>query len=412
VTEQAEMPFAISNNAVSQGVVNGNSFVYSFGGIDSTKIYSGNTLNSFRYDVTNNVWDTILPLPDTLGKIAAGASTIDSIIYIIGGYHVFSNGSEVSSNKVHRYNINTGTYLTDGTNIPVPIDDHVQAVWRDSLIYIITGWSNTGNVPDVQIYDTKNDSWQVGTSTPNSSMYKSFGSSGTIYNDTIFYFGGASTGFNFPAQTNFRKGAIDPNNPTQIAWSQSVPNFQIKGYRMACTKSDVGIHWLGGSQVTYNYNGIAYNGSGGVVPLNRNLMYNRFTGVLDTVPVSGASLPMDLRGISEFNNNIRYIVGGMEVNQKVSKKTLKLEYVSSSIKENKEIYNVVLYPNPAHNILTINSSVFFTKIKIYSLDGGLISENKYTVSGNELNISKLNKGMYMLALQKEGQIIHKQFVKF
>ena len=212
-TEMAKMPMKISNNAVTQGVLNGIQYVYSFGGIDSTKNYTGINLKSFRYNVSTNSWDTIPDLPDTRGKIASGASTIDSVIYIIGGYHVSFGGNEVSSNKVHRFNINTNTYLSDATAIPIAIDDHVQAVWKDSLIYVITGWSNSGNVPNVQIYNPISDSWTVGTSTPNNNIYKSFGASGTIVGNTIYYFGGASMGGSFPIQNNLRILWL-PHNPT------------------------------------------------------------------------------------------------------------------------------------------------------------------------------------------------------
>lgn len=89
----APMPMAISNNAVTAATVNGVPHVFSFSGIDSTKIFSGISLKSFRYNTQTDSWDTIAPLPDTRGKIAAGASTVKNKIYIIGGYYVFPNGS-------------------------------------------------------------------------------------------------------------------------------------------------------------------------------------------------------------------------------------------------------------------------------------------------------------------------------
>ena len=118
---------------------------------------------------------------------------------------------------MHRYDIISNTYLADGKNIPVATDDHVQAVWRDSLIYLITGWSNTGNIPDVQIYNPSLDAWEVGTAIPNNHFYKSFGASGTISGDTIYYFGGASSG-SFGPQNQLRKGVINPQEPIQIDW--------------------------------------------------------------------------------------------------------------------------------------------------------------------------------------------------
>ncbi|MEN8793773.1 MAG: hypothetical protein ABF294_04895, partial [Flavobacteriales bacterium] len=185
-------PMKTSNNAVSGGLLNGIPHVYSFGGIDTTKSFSGIHLKSFRYNTQTQIWDTIPDLPDTRGKVAAGASTIDSIIYIIGGYYVFQNGSEISSDDIHRFNINTNSYLSDGATIPVSTDDHVQAVWNDSLIYVITGWSNSGNITNVQIYNPKTDTWSTGNPVPNNNRFKSFGASGTIVGNTIYYYGGSS----------------------------------------------------------------------------------------------------------------------------------------------------------------------------------------------------------------------------
>jgi len=196
------MPIPISNNAVALGNVSGEDHVFSFGGIDTTKIYSGITQRSFKYHTQTGTWSEIPPLPSTLPNIASAASTVNNKIYIIGGYHVYSNGNEVSSNEVIIYNPNTNNYEPNGASIPTPIDDHVQAVWRDSLIFVLTGWSNTTNVPKVQIYDPALNVWQTGTQTPNSLDYKAFGASGTIIGDTIYYFGGAKTGVVFPQSIN------------------------------------------------------------------------------------------------------------------------------------------------------------------------------------------------------------------
>jgi len=40
---------------------------------------------------------------------------------------------------------------------------------------------------------------------------------------------------------------------------------------MACTTINKEIHWIGGSNTTYNFNGIAYNKTGGVATNNRDL---------------------------------------------------------------------------------------------------------------------------------------------
>ena len=316
------LPEPITNNAIAEGFIDDKYYVFTFGGLDSTKQYTGIHKRSYKYNVAADSWQQIADLPDTLGKIASAASSIKDTIYIIGGYHVFKDHSEKSSNKVHRYDVINDTFLEDGAPIPVPIDDHVQAVWRDSLIYVVTGWSDTENMPNVQIYNPIKNSWSAGTPVPNNHTYKSFGASGTIIADTILYYGGASMGKNFPIQNILRKGIINPKKPTEISWSHQVLDTAIVGYRMAATSVKNKPYWLGGSTITYNYNPIAYNGSGGVQPNNRVLSLEKKQWKQDF----SHKLSMDLRGIAEINDSIKILVGGILENQQVSNNVYLLEW--------------------------------------------------------------------------------------
>lgn len=330
-TELSPMPFPTSNNAVSEAVINGQEYVYSFGGIDTTKLYSGIHKRCFRYDVSGDSWSEMDTLPTSLSRIAMGASTVKNKIYVIGGYHVYANSNEVSSDEVHIYNPETNQFEAQGTAAPYPIDDHVQCVWRDSLIFVVTGWSNNGNVPYVQIYDPALDSWQTGTSTPNTAFFTAFGASGYILGDTLYYHGGASGG-SFGARKYMRKGLINPQNPTDITWIQIPDAPGDAGYRAACSGTDNTVFWLGGSAVSYNYNGIAYNGSGGVNPSARALHFNH----LNYQYADEVSQPygvMDLRGIAKFPGNRWIICGGMDSSQVVKPRTFLLENQSLEIEE-------------------------------------------------------------------------------
>lgn len=398
VTEMAPMPEPVSNNAVIEAIVNGIPHVYSFSGIDTTKSYSGIHLRSFKYNSQTNQWTSITPLPDTLGKIAAAASYVKGIIYIIGGYHVFSNGSELSSGKVHRFDPATDTYLSDGADIPKAIDDQVQAVWRDSLIYVITGWSNTNNVSDVQIYNPSLDVWTNGTPLPPpGGVYRSFGASGAIVGDTIYYFGGANAASGFPIQNVLRKGAIDPNDPTQITWSSSVPDAGVVGYRMACTEAFGNIHWIGGSNQTYNYDGLAYSNGAGVPNNNRNLYWsNSQQWQWDSSQV----YPMDLRGIAKTSDSIRYLAGGMEAGQTVSSKTLRLKYKPLPISLNENVrlgLKIKIYPNPSTDLVTIAwGEEEVEDLKLLDSKGATLKEFKGLSSPYRLDVSTLPKGIYWI----------------
>lgn len=404
VSSQAPMLEPVSNNAVCEGFIEETAFVYSFAGIDSTKLYSGIHNHCYRLNTATNEWMQIADLPDPLGKIAAAASRIGDTIYIGGGYHVMSNGNEISSNKLHRYRISTNTFMPDAADIPLPIDDQVQSVWRDSLIYLITGWSNNRNVPDVQIYNPTNNSWAMGTAVPDNNLYKAFGASGCIIGDTIYYYGGASQATNFPALKLLRKGAINPEDPTQISWSFSIPNSNESGYRTACTIANNQISWIGGSATSYNYNGIAYNGTGGVPPLQRSFWYNPNDGgtIVDTQNL----FPMDLRGVANINDTIKYIVGGMVADQTVSGQVYKLEYLSNVTSTKNPVTTndlIKLIPNPASGQVTIvlqDSNSPYT-IELYDLQGRLVLD---IANDNKINVSGLPEGTYMLILKQERNV--------
>ena len=388
-TEMDTMPIHISNNAVTHASINGEPYVFSFGGIDTSKIYSGITLRAFKYDVTGDSWSEIAPMPSGQPRIASAASTVKNKIYIIGGYSVASNGNETSSNKVVVYNPTTDSYEADGTPVPTPIDDHVQCVWKDSLIYVITGWSNFSNVPNVQIYNPSNDTWLTGTSTPSSADYKVFGGSGTIIGDTIYYFGGAVSIGNFYATKKLRKGVIDPNDPTNITWTleDDGPNYS---YRSACLNYGNNVFWVGGSATSYNYDGIAYNGTGGVPTLTQIMRYDALTNNW----YAGTGAPysvMDLRGVAQTTPTSWVICGGMNENQEVTNRTFVLTYdpITGGVAEGDDLGSIYVYNRKIYSTTTIK------KAELYNLNGQLVE----VVNANQ-SILKLSenhpKGIYFL----------------
>ncbi len=323
ITVSGSLPEPVSNQAVSEGFVGEVPFLYSFGGIDSTKLFSGIHLRSYKLNVLTGEAERIQNLPDTLGKIASAASRINDTIYIIGGYHVFEDGSEKSSDRVHRYLISENRFMEDGAPIPIPIDDQVQMIYKNRYIYVITGWSDKENIPAVQIYDAEEDRWIQGTAVPDNHDFKSFGASGSLIGNTIYYLGGASMGKNFPIQAVLRKGRIHPNNPAQIEWTEEKLKEDYVGYRMASFERKGKLYWVGGSNNTYNYNGIAYDGSGGVEPNGRLLIYDE----LGFQQEFFKKIPMDLRGIANIDDSVKYVVGGITGEQKTSQEIIKLEWI-------------------------------------------------------------------------------------
>ena len=406
--ELPSMPTPVANNAVTEAMVNGVPHVYSFAGIDETKIYSGIHKKAFRYNTQSQVWDEIAELPSGNGRIAAGASVVKNKVYIIGGYEVFSNGSEVSVDKTHIYNPETNSYEADGTPIPLAIDDHVQAVWRDSLIYVVTGWSNTTNFPNVQIYNPSNDEWTAGTSVPNTNDYKAFGASGAIVGDTIYYLGGAKSSSGFNISSSLRRGIIDPNDSSNITWSL-VSNVSGKVYRAAALPLANSIYWIGGSEVTYNFNGIAYNGSGGVPPReNLTILFTENDSLIEVAPdMFGNGMPqvMDLRGIASLNDGGRAIItGGMLANQQVTDKVFEVDVWTALVSnQNINLTPFKISPNPASEFFVLKKEGNFD-LQIWDVSGKLFLE-KSTNGFEEINISNLSLGLYFVKIFENGKWI-------
>jgi N-acetylneuraminic acid mutarotase len=324
----ADLPKKISNSAVVgfQDLID--SYAYTFAGIDSTKLYSGIHLSSFKYSFLSNSWSTLPDLPDTLGKIAASASIVKNKIYIIGGYHVRANGSEISSNKVHVFNPQSNVFETDAANCPYGIDDQVQAVWRDSLIFVVTGWSNTGNVATVRSFNPTSNTWQSATAVPNTTVFKAFGATATIINDTIFYYGGASTLTNFPSNNKLRKGVINPNDATQITWTDITNANAPTNYRGVGFEADGKALWYGGSNLSYNYDGIPYTGAAQAFP---NASIANFGSTLTQTLVSYGR--MDFRGIAKLGFNQWLLVGGMDSMKNVTNGAILLRNPSLGLQQ-------------------------------------------------------------------------------
>ena len=330
LTKLANLPKPTANNALTEALINNKKFVYSFGGI-SDSLYPQNIHQDvYKYEVSTNQWDSIVQIPDSLGKIGMGASFVDNKIYLIGGHYVDEDGNELTSNKVHVFNPFLDTFEVDAANLPTPTDNHVQSVWRDSLIYVITGWSNTENIPDVQIYNPSFNSWTMGTSLPDNDLYMAFGASGYILGDTIFYFGGVSGTTDFSATSHLRKGVINPDDPTDINWVYVGQVNGISSYRPACSGHKSTLFCFGGAPLAYNFNAIDYTDSSIVNPMSRIIMYNSDTDNFNFVNTTLSG--MDYRGMAKLGGGNWLVAGGIDSLQQVSNRTILLH--------NKELSNI------------------------------------------------------------------------
>lgn len=256
-----QTPDPVANNAVATHGTK----LYSFAGLGVGKDWSDVHAKAFACDVQTTTCETLAPLPDAEGRLAATAQTVGDRIYIFGGYTVAEDHTEVSTPELFIFDPKTKAY-TRGADIPVPVDDSVSYVYQDRYIYLISGWHKDTNVSDVQIYDTIDNTWQRGTDWPGAPV---FGHAGGGVGNVMVVCDGVeiippkddNSRRSFETISACWRGDINTEEVTKINWSR-LPQLPGKGlYRMAATGwADRNfVLFAGGTDNAYNYNGIGYN---------------------------------------------------------------------------------------------------------------------------------------------------------
>jgi len=310
-----ELPSPTTNNAVVAVNTERGAAVFSFLGLDSTKVWSGIHSRSFRWTIGDAEWTEVQPVPGR-GRLAATAQAIAGTIYLFSGYTVDADGSEKSLPNVDIYDPDTDTW-SRGADIPIPVDDAVSGLWNDSLIYLISGWHDSGNVAYIQFYDPLRDEWHQATPIPGPPV---FGHTGSIVGNSIVYVDGAIPNdgtTRFVLTRSSWRGDIDPDDPTKVTWTQMEHHPGPGLYRAAAGTIDDRIVFAGGTDNPYNYNGVGYNDVG-AQPVDRVFAFDLAVGgwlELGTLPLPS----MDHRGIAVVDG-VMVIVGGMGVGQEVLKR--------------------------------------------------------------------------------------------
>ncbi|WP_423929140.1 Kelch repeat-containing protein [Candidatus Palauibacter sp.] len=307
------LPMPVANNAVAAIETSAGWAVFSFLGIDSTKLWSGVMTASFRWDLGSPAWRAIEPPPGP-GRLAATAQAFHGRIFLFGGYTVAEDGGEQSRPEVDVLDPETGRW-TRAAPMRTPVDDAISGVWRDSLIFLVSGWHDSDNVAAVQIYDPARDAWTQATPIPGPPV---FGHAGGVADDAIVYIDGARVQTDpraFVLEMSSWLGRIDPADPTLIAW-QRLPDHPGPGlYRAAASGTGSRLVFSGGSDNPYNYNGIGYDGRP-AEPWSGAFAFDPATGAWSEL--SAPDTPtMDHRGIVIADGRA-FIVGGMTAGQRVT----------------------------------------------------------------------------------------------
>jgi hypothetical protein len=82
-----------------------------------------------------------------------------------------------------------------------------------------------------------------------------------------------------------------------------------------------------------------------------------------------------------------------------------LTEVEASLSQPKKL---TIYPNPTKGPLTIETKVPIERIYVLDLQGKVVLEDHYQ---QQIDLSHLPKGMYLLRVKAEGQLIHKKLLR-
>lgn len=318
------LPAPVSNNAVaSVQRGDGTTTLFSFMGIEVPTSPATITEDCYRLDWPAPIGQqaTWVPIADApklngRGKIAANAVTVNRKPYLIGGYTVQAP-LEVTEKRLFRYEETTDSW-TRLSDVPVEVDDTLALVHRNRWIYLVSGWHGPtqSNVPDVQVYDTRSDSWSQATPIPGPGVGL-FGHAGSISDGTLLYTGGARSGFGFPISSRTFRGEIDPagiGDPTTIQWTEISDFASPPTYRAAGSLGPTNQGFMliaGGSDNTYNYNGTGYNGQPSN-PLDQVTAFDPTSGKSRPLTLGGTHTPtMDHRGLVPLGRAGWATVGGM-----------------------------------------------------------------------------------------------------
>lgn len=309
-TPMPSLPIAVSNNAVASVETDAGTLVYSVMGI--TDPDNPATITPHAYVFDGDTWERIADAPLFRGRAKIGASCVSVAgeLYLVGGYAVLDDGSEVTEPTIYRHDRDADEWV-GVTQVPTEVDDTAAGVWRDRWIVLVSGWHGPAhdNVPDVQLYDTKEDRWIEAGEIPGP-LPGLFGHSGGVVGDRVVYFDGVRSDDGFRISDAVYIGEMNPDELGNIEWRTLDPHPGKPTYRAAAVTHDAKLLVLGGTDNPYNISGVGYDKNPSK-PLRQALLFNPEVASWTVLEIEG-DLPatMDHRALAPINDGF-LLVGGM-----------------------------------------------------------------------------------------------------
>ncbi len=121
---------------------------------------------------------------------------------------------------------------------------------------------------------------------------------------------------------------------------------------------------------------------------------------------SVSTMTLDVTTFNSVGNYTVYVtVTDANNNQTTVSATVTVEDTMSTITEELETFKV--YPNPATSVVKVSSTTTIEKLMLYNLQGQLVQ----TATTNEINISQLANGVYILKIYGDKEMTTRRIIK-
>jgi len=216
-------------------------------------------------------WQAVPGLPayrGLAGRLGSHAVTVDGAIHVIGGYTVAENHEERSTPGIYRLEIGPQPGWRRVSQMPVPVDDSVALVYEDRYVFLVSGWSDTGNVNLVQVWDSREQAWLQAEPWPGQPV---FGHAGGLVGNRMVVCGGAGIRYpvdgprQFAASGQCWLGTIRDDDLRRLDWRPLPTMPGGPRYRAGAVGLQAGdtalVVFAGGADRPYNYDGQGYDGN-------------------------------------------------------------------------------------------------------------------------------------------------------
>jgi N-acetylneuraminic acid mutarotase len=380
---------------ITEAIRAGNTASYSKDGDGYLFIASGRnqdgiiTTRHQKYQLSSNTWTDLAPHPT--GILGASTAIVKDTMYVIGGLTT-TPGSAIR--KVRKYSINENTW-TEAANFPTNIVDSDAVAYQDSLIYVVAGYSNRARV-----FNTITNTWRNATSLTPAFESISWGAL-TVVNNTLVYMCGA-TGFQSANYYNtVRVGVIDQTNRANITWTEATPFPGETRTFFDANPWENGIIMTGGStDNTFETNS------------NECYYYDVATDTWAQLPSKPTSWLTGNSGSVQIGDTWKLICasGYGSPGYLYQTEIYTDDDVLGTDLFNTQNISLQLKPNPAKDILVIQTQEKIKEIIVFNMLGEKVRTKK--VSENSIDVSVLAQGIYIISVSNENDKMYtSKFIK-